>query len=39
LTIAQGVANMEIFGSAGNQDHIITNAHEHDPNLINLVDK
>lgn len=38
MTIAQGVANMEIFGSAGHQDHIVTNAHEHDPNLINLAD-
>jgi hypothetical protein len=29
---------MEIFGSAGHQDHINKNAQEHDPNLISLAD-
>ena len=38
LTIAQGVANMEIFGSASHHENSVENGHEHDPNLINLAE-
>lgn len=38
LTIAQGIANMEIFGSASHQEKSLEIGHELDPTLLNPIE-